>query len=905
MVKSTKIADNIDEELRQSSEMLSTIFDLNPDAIVLTRVSDGEIIDCNQEYLNQIGYSREDVIGHTSLELNLYSSKERQAYVDKIQERNTITNFELRVKRKNNVFINVLYSARLITINDEKILLNICKDITERKNTEKQIEYHALLLSKVNDAVIGTDSNFNITYWNQGAEQMYGYTESEAIGKFSVELLRPTYAPGERERIIKELNDKGNSLTIIKTKDRIGIEIIVEVNSTRIIDEYGNISGYVVVYRNISKQKKDEMQRQDLLEKEQMLTEELQSSNEELQSVTEELQVSNEELQQQRNELSHINQSLLESEKRMNISQEIANLGSWELDIKNNCLSWSDEVYRIFGLRPQEFDATYEAFLDNVHPDDRAAVDEAYSGSIREGRDTYEIEHRIVRKNGEVRIVHEKCEHFRDDSNTIVRSVGMVHDITERKQTEKALVESEAKYHSLYSSMSEGVAIHEIIYNYNREPVDYIITDVNRAYEEITGLKKSDVEGKKASELYGTGNPPYIEIYSRVAGNGKPAHFETYFEPMDKYFRVDVISHEKGRFATFFEDISERKNAEEELRENKSTLDEAQQIAHIGSWDWNSKTGDLRRSDEFFRILGIEPQPCENPVFSFLNYVHPEDREMVKKEMDRTLDEGKPHNFEARIVQPDGSIRGVHEQTGIIECDVSGKPLRVIGTMQDITEQKRIEEALSESEERFRALADNIPNLAWMADANGWIFWYNKQWYEYTGTTLEEMQGWGWQKVHHPDYVDSITEEWSTKLLNEEPYDNIFPLKGKNGNYRWFLTRVTPIRDDQGKLIQWFGTNTDITDRKLYEENLNTTMDKLEQSNKELEQFAYVASHDLREPLRMITSFLQLLERRYKDQLDQNANEFIGFAVEGAKRMDMMINDLLQLFSNRKSRKRI
>ena len=184
-------------------------------------------------------------------------------------------------------------------------------------------------------------------------------------------------------------------------------------------------------------------ERDKLLENEKKLTEELQTSNEKLQTVTEELQVSNKELQQQGEGLIHVNQALLESEKRMNISQEIAHLGSWELDIDNNSLSWSDEVYRIFGLQPPEFDATYEAFLDNIHPDDRTAVNEAYLGSIHEGQDTYEIEHRVVRKStGEVRVVYEKCEHIRDNSGRIVRSVGMVHDITEQKQAEKAIRES-------------------------------------------------------------------------------------------------------------------------------------------------------------------------------------------------------------------------------------------------------------------------------------------------------------------------------------------------------------------------------------------------------------------------------------------------------------------------------
>jgi PAS domain S-box-containing protein len=135
-----------------------------------------------------------------------------------------------------------------------------------------------------------------------------------------------------------------------------------------------------------------------------------------------------------------LTESLRESQEHLNRAQEIARLGSWELDIENNNLSWSDEVYRIFGLQPQEFGATYGAFLERVHPDDRAAVDTAYSDSLREGKGTYEIEHRVVRKSdGEVRIVHEKCEHFRDASGKITRSIGMVHDITERKQAEEIL----------------------------------------------------------------------------------------------------------------------------------------------------------------------------------------------------------------------------------------------------------------------------------------------------------------------------------------------------------------------------------------------------------------------------------------------------------------------------------
>jgi len=159
-----------------------------------------------------------------------------------------------------------------------------------------------------------------------------------------------------------------------------------------------------------------------------------------VQKRTEELRVANFDLEEEIKIRTQAEDALRQSEQRLSRAQEIAHLGSWEHDLIADQLIWSDEVYRIFGLQPQEFSATYESFLEAAHPDDRAAVDEAYSSSLREGRDIYEIEHRIVRRlTAEVRTVHEKCEHFRDENGQIVRSVGMVHDITEREQAEEAL----------------------------------------------------------------------------------------------------------------------------------------------------------------------------------------------------------------------------------------------------------------------------------------------------------------------------------------------------------------------------------------------------------------------------------------------------------------------------------
>jgi PAS domain S-box-containing protein len=249
---------SVNIELMKSSKLLSAIYDLNPDAIVLTTMSDSKIIDCNQEYLNQIGYSREETIGKTSKELNLISEITREAYIDETRENTRISNFEGKIKRKNGSIIDVVYSTRQITVDNVRMILNIGHDITELKKAEKQMAFDSLLLGQVNDAVLAVDHNFKINYWNKGAEKMFGYTRKEALGVNTVELLRPNYVRGERENKLEELEEKGTLKTIMYAKHKNGTEVIVDQNVSLIVNDSGVQTGYVVVDRDITENKNAE-----------------------------------------------------------------------------------------------------------------------------------------------------------------------------------------------------------------------------------------------------------------------------------------------------------------------------------------------------------------------------------------------------------------------------------------------------------------------------------------------------------------------------------------------------------------------------------------------------------------------------------------------------------------------
>ena len=317
--------------------------------------------------------------------------------------------------------------------------------------------------------------------------------------------------------------------------------------------------------------------------------------------------------------------------------------------------------------------------------------------------------------------------------------------------------------------------------------------------------------------------------------------------------------------------LHEQRQAEETLLEREAELREAQRLTKVGNWKLAGET--VTWSEEIYRIFGRDPVLPPPSYSEHPEILTPESWARLQVAIEKATKTGMPYEVNLEIVCPDGTRKWITARGEAIR-DENGRILALRGTAQDITERLRAQEALRQSEERFRTMANSIPQLAWIAHADGFIYWYNERWYEYTGTTPEQMEGWGWQCVHDPLVLPKVLEQWTASIATGQPFDMEFPLRGADGRFHPFLTRVLPFKDAQGRVVQWFGTNTDITEHKLAAEEIrrlnadlerrviqrteqlravNVALDgkniELQKAAETKDQFLANMSHELRTPL--------------------------------------------------------
>jgi PAS domain S-box-containing protein len=321
------------------------------------------------------------------------------------------------------------------------------------------------------------------------------------------------------------------------------------------------------------------------------------------------------------------------------------------------------------------------------------------------------------------------------------------------------------------------------------------------------------------------------------------------------------------------------------LRESEDRLRLAASAAQAGTWDFDPMRGTAKWDARSKALFGLPPD-AEVTWERFLSGVHPEDRAHTEAAARRALagENGGVYDIEYRTLGLQDGLERWLSVHGRAYFDERGRAVRFIGTMVDITERRRMEEALKRSEREFRTLAESMPQIVWTATDDGVIDYVNVRLAEYTGVCVEDLVGTGWLGLLHPDNLPQVEDAWKRSLAEGVPYEVEQHLKGRDGHYRWFLTRALPVRGMEGRVPRWLGTSTDIEDLKRAQSEVNRRVDFEE-------KLIGIVSHDLRNPLNAITLAAGTMLRRV--DLDERAKRGVGRISDAAERANRMIRDLL------------
>jgi PAS domain S-box-containing protein len=504
-------------------------------------------------------------------------------------------------------------------------------------------------------------------------------------------------------------------------------------------------------------------------------------------------------------------EAIRRSEAYLAEAQRLSHTGSFGWRPDTGEIVWSDETYRTF-----EYDSSVKPTIDSVvqrvHPEDRADVREVIDRAFA-GATDFEHAYRLLLPGGRVKHVH-AIAHALQDTPGNREFVGAVTDITERKTTEdkiRRLVE--AGILGIFFAAVEGGIVEANqaflqLLQYDRQD----LVSGRLRWADLTPAEWRERDERSMAEFLATGVfQAYEKEYFRKDGSRVPVLVGG----------ARMQSPDEG--VVFVLDLSEQKHAEEKIRRSESYLAEAQRLSQTGSWAW-SPDDDIRYwSEECYRVLSFDPQDGLPRFEQFFQRIHPDDQAGLREVIETAIRDKAEWEADYRIVHPDGPVRDIHV-LGHPVLNSSGHLIEFVGTVIDVTERKKAEEQRRRSEMELQQILDLAPQQVRVYGPGGERLYANRIALDYYGVSFEEWQTTGHafrsSLFVHPDDQERAARAFDANSSSGSAYELEVRVRGADGNYRWFLVRHNPLRDEHRQIMRWYVTATDIDERKRAEERL-------------------------------------------------------------------------------------
>jgi PAS domain S-box-containing protein len=583
-------------------------------------------------------------------------------------------------------------------------------------------------------------------------------------------------------------------------------------------------------------------------------------------------------------ERKQVEQQLARSRELLEESQRSGHIGSWEWDIAANVVAWSDELYRVYGLEPGSVAVTFETFLERVHPDDRANVSHTIEAAL-ETRQPFGFDHRVIRPDGAVRVLHARGRVITDEDRVPVRMIGSGQDITERHEAEMSL----RRQAELLELAHDAILVLDL---------EYRIRFWSRGSEETYGWSRDEALGRNAQALLQTRFPTSFEEVLSTAleqgrWDGELIHTTKSGEVLTVASRWAFQRDEQGQPVAILEinrDVTHQRQAERELQENEQRLQLALQSARMVAWEWDPTADRVTVNGDLREIYGTDVVSEASQGFAM---VHPEDRERHEATVQASVASGTDYRSEFRIVRPDNGEVVWLEERGHPIVDADGRVVRLTGVVIDISGRKRAEAESERIFREFEAVVRQMPVGVIVAEApDGAAMLVNEEARRITGFGFPEqlniadytaIQGF---RGLRPDGSEYQPEEWPLARAlrtGEVVIGEEMELDRGDGLHVPIRSSAAPIQDTDGSIVAAVVAFEDISEQR-----------RLEQARQD---FVSIVAHELRNPLAGIRGYAQLMKRR--SSYDERAVNVIVSQVDQLERRLSDLTDLSRLEAGR------